>query len=302
MKKKNLLFTIVFLFCLTSYSTNKDLCNFFLVKQTGEKASIERVTIEENRVKVFNDPDIITFILPVSPGKAGDLIQEKNRNGAITVQFRGGKLYVKSKFKDGREYKQPLIDINDLKKYSIRVSITGGNGFKKAYRIENYNELYEDMGPVLDIFAGRIPLGKKDFSITIETDVVKNTTKLNGIIPFRHVKNWTVVEAKLPNMKKGLFVVDYAATGSVISKETLPPNAKITELKTVSYSTKGKQVGRGVMFGANGKVENFLGKTTLSNLKIADLKIDNVYIGVLDNFPELDKENKIIGILGNDIL
>ena len=256
-------------------------------------------------MEVIADPSVISIILPISAGKAANFVKPSDREGAMMVRNINGQLDITYKSKDGKEKSYPSILYDKLKEFEIRVNIVNGKGYKQAFMIYDYELIKEDDGPVIDIFGGQIPMEDNDYSITIETKINASARAIFGSVPFVKIDEWIVVEAKLPGGKSGKFILDTGASGGIVLKKSgLPENTEISELKSIAYSGKGKTETKGKMHAADGAVEdsNFLGVAALSSFEMGDIKLSDLTISVLKEFPEFLEKHNIIGIIGINIL
>ncbi len=279
-------------------------CSCFLIKETKGNLSIEKTEIENNNVQVFGDPDIIAPVFSLGEGMNGDMVQKERRGGMVIAQCKDKLLKLKFKSKDGTEKPLPDMDIFELRQLNIRINVVGGDGNKKAFLIEKYKSIREDKGPVIDMFGGKLPVKPGDYIITTETKKPVKANTLTGKTSCKISNGWIVVPVTLSNGIAVNFVVDLAATSSVIDKKYLPQGAEINKIEMVEYSANGANKKEATMQGATGKVEKGLlaGKSLLKQINIGDMKIEDVNISVLNTFPEKLKKAGVVGIIGTDIL
>ena len=64
-----------------------------------------------------------------------------------TASGAGGKLQIENA--EGRQI-YPVVGIEDFSKYDIRVSVTGGNGYKRAFLVRRYMEHVIHDNPVIE--------------------------------------------------------------------------------------------------------------------------------------------------------
>lgn len=285
-------------------STDKAI-PLIIVKEQSDGVVFERILIEQNQMKVLTDPSVITIILPISVGKAANFVKPSDRDGVIMVRNRNGQLDITYKSKDGKEKSFPSILYDKLKEFEIRVNIINGKGYKQAFMIYDYELIKKDDGPVIDIFGGQIPMEDNDYSITIETKINASARAISGSVPFVKIDEWIVVEARLPGGKSGKFILDTGASGGIVLKQSaLPESTEISELRAVAYSGEGKTEAKGKMQAADGPVEdsNFLGVAGLSSFEMGNIKLSDLTISVLKEFPEFLEKHNIIGIIGINVL
>lgn len=303
--KGNVLVVLFYCYTMLGLAQNgKPNCNCFLVKEAGTEIQMEKIIIPNNGVEVVNDPTVITVALTLSEGLNGDMVSKVMREGMLVIQCKEGFLKIKKRNTSGAERQLPDMNVNDLSNYTIRVNVTGGNGQKRAFKIINYDTFIEDTGPVIDMFGGRVPIQSGDYLITTETK--KNTQFRKKIekIGFRKVEGWMVVPFIMPDGTEHKFVVDMAATATVIEKSILPKAVEVNPLESVAYDGENTKIMSATMQGATGEVANssFLGRSKISNCTLGTIKLNDFTVSVLSQFPRFLTENGIRGILGSDLL
>ena len=288
-----------------AYNFSEKSIPLIIVKELNDEVVFERLFVKNGKVEEITDSSVITIILPISPGKAANFIKPSDRKGVIIVKNNNGRYDITFKSQDGKEKSFPYPSYETLRTFQIRVNIINGKGYKQAFIIDDYDRIKEDDGPVLDIFAGLIPLEANDYSITLETKIVSSTEKMSGSVPFVKIDEWIIVEAKLPNGKTGRFILDTGGSGGIVLKQNvLPENTEISELKAVAYSGEGSSEEKGQMIAADGAIgdNNFLGIAKLSSFVLGDIKLSDLNVSVLKEFPEFVEKHNIIGIVGINIL
>ncbi|OFY50285.1 MAG: hypothetical protein A2W85_16130 [Bacteroidetes bacterium GWF2_41_31] len=303
--KKNLFILLTLLFSNALLNAQQQGCNCFLLTENNKKLEIEKVFIQEGNTEIFNDTTIITPVFSLGEGLNGDMIQKERRKGTLIAQCKNNML--KYRFRDAAGNEKPLPDMNpkELEKLNIRVNVKGRTGnIQKAFLIENYNTIKEDNGPVIDMFGGKLTLQEGDYIITTETKKNLKTSVLSGSVNFKIIDNWMVVPVKIGSGEAVDFIVDLAATSTVISKTILPESAVIRKMEMVEYSANGNNTKEATMQGATGSTQagTLLGKTNLEQLEIGEVKVDDVDASVLISFPEKLQKAGIVGILGSDVL
>jgi hypothetical protein len=275
--------------------------HFFLLRESIGGVDLEKVEISEGGELTFDGADVITVVIPVGTGQSGDLIKKDMRNGLITVRSAGGELLISRRQDGGREMAYPPVKIEDLREYDVRVNIAGGNGTKKAFMISMYDEPGDDDGPVIDMFAGVTPLEDGDWSITLEVSEAGPAAGVSGETAVIYEEGFILAEGSLPDGRKGWFIVDLGASGTVISKQFLPAWVDIEEIKGLEYSEKGRREVKSVMSGAGGEVTGFLGSARPGDLVFGSVRFPDVTVKVIESVPDFGSR-KMAGILGLDLL
>jgi len=273
---------------------------FYLTESFG-RVELEKVEIDDGDVITLDGEDVITVLIPLGAGQSGDLVKSEMRSGEITIRSSGGELHISKKQADGREISFPVVKIEDLPAYDMRVNIAGGDGTKKAFRISRYDNAETDDGPVIDMFAGRIPLEDGDYSITLEISAAETAVHVSGETTIYYEGGFILAEGSLSDGRKGWFIVDFGASGTVVTKEFLPAYIDIEEVRAMEYSDKGSREVKSAMAGAGGEVTGFLGNARLGTLYVGDVKFPDVTVSVIESMPDFGLR-EIVGILGFDLM
>ncbi|MCB0493128.1 MAG: retroviral-like aspartic protease family protein [Cyclobacteriaceae bacterium] len=118
------------------------------------------------------------------------------------------------------------------------------------------------------------------------------------------MNDWIVVPVTTHDGRVHSFVLDLAATSTVISRSLLPSDAIITKMEMVEYSAGESITKQATMQGATGSIDSnvFMGKYKLSDCLLHNLPVDEINTSVLREFPIPLTEMGIEGILGTDVL
>jgi hypothetical protein len=229
----------------------------------------------------------------IPAGKGLRSFQVTNDAGVLTIQVKQG----------ATQKSLPPMDTRLLQNTSIRVNIRTGNNQDKVFRIDQYQQIQADDGPLVDLFGGKIPLQAGDVSITYETTST-TTARRSGKMVARFAHGWLLAELELADGQRGQVVLDTAATTSVISRRVLSEQAEIRPVESVEFSEGDIKRQTAAMAAATGDVasQTLLGKTTLQAVTCGGLQIDQHEFNVLSEFPQELTDLGIIGIIGLDWL
>lgn len=305
MKKTLLLITILITSSIHPQNNSDAGCNCFLLIEQNNNLTIETIFVDNNNAQVVNDKTVITAILSWGEGMSGDMIKKERREGLFIIQCKDGVLKVKHRSKEGSEKSLPDVNVDELKNLDIRVNVTGGNGIKKTFVIKYYNTVVNDDGPVLDMFGGKIPINDGDYLITTETkSQIKVNHKIQSSVEYELKDNWIIVPVYFANNQKLNFVLDLAATSTVINKNILPAGIEIKKVEMITYNSSTNDTSNSSMQGATGTLTDdiFLGKALIPVLNIGTIDVINTNVSVLESFPQKLEELGVAGILGLDIL
>ncbi len=295
---------LIFLLTLTIiplYTSTAISAHIFLLRESIFGVEIEKVEISDGEVRTFDGEEIITIVIPLGIGQSGDLVKREMRSGSITVRSAGGELRISRKHADGKEMEYPVVKVDDLSAYDVRVNIAGGDGLNRAFRIRRYEEAEEDDGPVIDMFAGMVPLEDGDYSITLEISVAEVAARVSGETTIFYEDGFLLAKGELQDGRSGHFIVDFGASGTVVTKDFLPAYVDIEEVRGIEFSDRGRREIRGAMSGAGGEVMGFLGNASPGDLIFGAVRFPGVTVGVIEAMPHFGTR-KIIGILGLDLM
>jgi len=296
-------FTVTILLITGIYRQEPKECNFFLIKETTEGVFIEKVKLFDSEMKVFEDKTLISYVMVFNPGsKSGEFIKAGEKLRSISAGLYNGEIRISITNADGSKKEMPSIVVDHAKNMNVRINITGYNGYKTAYRVENYESIKPDQGPVIDIFAGLLPISKGDYSMMTETHDASEKGLLTGSSELEIIRNWMVVNCRLPGGKEGKFILDIGAGTTVIESSMIDEEYQIRPFQTVEHSSEGIKISDAVIGGATGTVDNIMGVATLPNLAFGDIIIEDLDVTVLKGFPDGITQYGICGIIGRDIL
>lgn len=296
-----LLIIFLGLICFVVFPQSKNDYQIYLLKENNGVINLEALFIGEGETKSIKQSEFITFVLPVSPGKSGDIIQSIHKQNTIKISAAKGKLFVSVIKPDGSERTLPEINFNDLKNYLIRVNVISGSGTKKAFFIKNYNEYGEADGPVFDLFGGKIPLASGDYAVTTEVTESKHLNYVTGNAPLEIYDNLLFVKGKIEKGNEGYFIIDFGAGRTVFSKDAIPQDNTISKVQSIEYSSDGIKTTGGEIGAAGGNVSDFLGTTDIKIFKLGGLVFNDLSVSVLNSLPVIAGK-KILGIIGIDLL
>jgi predicted aspartyl protease len=287
-------------------------CRLFVLKKTAEGYAIEAISINDNGVIVLpinKSSDIISLILPYAPGRSGDFVRLSDAH-LVTVHYVQGEIRVKVRKPDNTERSMPTLKAADLKRFDVRVNVTGTDS-KKAFFIRGGERVEpDDTGPVLDMFKGTIPIGPGDYSLVLEITERRSVTSVDGearleFVPARRgTGGYLLTKVQSQDGPEEDFVVDLGAAKTLVSKSFLPKGVEIKEATAVEYSGKGKRIVKYPASGAGGTVEG-LAFAKLPELRIGSLIFPNPSVIVVSELPPTIAtigSRKISGIVGLDLL
>lgn len=276
---------------------------FYLV-ETDNGVKVESTDLAQGAAAVLADPSIITLLIPFSPGsKSGDLSRPGDRGKPLAVRCSDGRISSSLIGPDGGVLRElPPYDTARAREVDLRVNVTAHDGSQWAYRIRGWDRVVTDSGPVLDMFAGRIPLGPGDYSITVETLAPRVRPDIAGRAQLALVDDWLTVEAVLPGGKRARLLLDLGATTSVLVSGVLPEGTEIAPYRMVEYSDEGRREFDAVVPGAGGLTGGLSGTVALQGVRIGDLVIDELEAVIIEQFPQKIAELGLDGIIGIDQL
>ena len=275
----------------------------FALRKTDAGLTIEKVDLVEGQVQVFMctpQAGYIDIVLPVAPGGSGNVARLADQ-ATLIARYADGAVQVTTRLANGKEWKRPPRQLDDLRDCDIRVSVTGHDGTKQAFVIAGYEEVLEDtIGPVIDMFAGAVPLQPGDYVVCTDTYRSRIDSPVYGQAPVEY-SEYLFVRGRLADGTEGEFALDLGAAETVVAKAFVPGDVTIAESSVAQYSPAGKKLLSYEPEGATGKVQTFVGHATLPTLQFGGLKFADASVAVIEDLPTL-AGHQVVGILGMDLL
>ena len=221
--------------------------------------------------------------------------------GILTATCDAGILTIDNRSSDGKGYTRPERDRADLARYDIRLSVSAGDGRFANFLLERYETVRRDnVGPVLDMFAGRLAAKAGEFVLFTDTYLRALPESLAGQVPLE-INRWPIATMTLPGGKTGSFIVDIGAGSTVVARSFLPKGTRIEKSGMTQYSSAGRQTLKYAPGGATGQVQNVLGHAVLPEIQLGDLRVKQFTVDVMSRMPDIFRR-PIDGILGLDLL
>ena len=300
----SLLTTTIFFLILAAAVKADSSANLFLLKKTDTGYDIEKTSLPNGQMMVFTigpGSDLIDIIVPVGPGGSGSITQT-GRKMMLVVRNDSGSLTRFYQKEDGSRYDMPDMSIDELRRYDIRLSVTGADSSTANFLITGYAGVEkDDIGPVMDMFAGQIPLNTGDYSIFTNTENSAGDYILTGRANLEFSGKYLFTPVEGPGGKEGLFVVDIGAATTIVTEAFLPENTETKENYMMEYSSAGARKLKYAPGGATGPIEDILGSAALDYLKFGDMTVKNARADVIADLPEIDGR-RVDGIIGMDIM
>jgi len=287
----------------TASAAHADPVHLFVLKRAGMELSLERIAIGPGEVQVIPpSADIVDLVFPPGVGQSAGLLSPGD--GRMFVARRAGdSLRVEVRASDGSKRQLPTRAIADLAAEDIRVSVTGEGGrMRAAFLIEGDREARRDVGPVANMFAGRLPAEVLGRAFVVQTETYRRTPgpPLSALVPLT-VDRWPFVRATLPGGRSADFIVDIGAGTTVVDRALLPADATLEEASMTEYSATGRRSLKYAPGGATGQVQGVVGHATLDTLTLGPEKVADVTVDVMERMPDLFGR-PVGGILGMDVM
>ena len=275
----------------------------FVLRQQGESVAIQKEPAPEGKTVTFpcsRETGIIDVILPVGSGGSGSMARFSDA-AVVSVTNQEGVLTVSTRTGQGKTWDRPPRPLAELREQDIRVSVTGYNGAQRAFLISRYESVRDEpVGPVIDMFAGRVPMQSGDYVVCTDTYTPLRSPRVYGQAELRHDRH-IFVRGRLPDGTEGDFVLDIGAGQSAVAREFLPDGIPIEQSGMVQYSAAGREVLKYEPGGATGKTTSVLGIAVMPEFRAGTLVFKNASMAVLPDLSTLFKR-PVAGILGLDLL
>jgi hypothetical protein len=269
----------------------------------GFSVSYEEVADGSSRVLIPGSAArVITPIVPVSEGMSGDVVRA-SEEGLLMLRCEEDMIRVLAVPEGGGAAEEVMSGPRDARsRWVVRVNAIASGGERAAFQLREHGAELDD-GPVIDLFQGRVPLEEGDVVVTIETrekETARGPT-LRGSVPVRARGLYAAVPVRLSDGTEGTFILDLAASRSLIFRDLLPPDAPVRRMVAVERSEKGTRELGGAAQAAGGTASDIGSVAELSHVMIGDVRVDEFEPLVLDQ-PFIVDGTPIDGIIGLDVL
>lgn len=293
---KAVLFILLFLSPLCFSQTN-----IFLITIENGVPQIEKDVITKDETKVYicsGESGIISVVFPVSPGLSGDFVKLSEKK-ILVVRNVNDELIFSLKNADGTLKEILKAPVNTLSQNDYKINLVSKD-LRKAFKISAYETISEDKdSPVMNMFGDKITPQENEFIITTEIKAASSGYLEGGNTKLNFTGNYFLSEVKIGNEVCN-FVLDLAATNSIIVKNKIPAGIKTEELTAQQYSAEGRQDVEAPSSGFGGNIQNM--KTcTLPDITLGSVSLKETNFYVMDSLFNL-KGKQIDGIVGMDIL
>lgn len=278
-----------------------DETNFFVLKLVDGELVIEAVPLAVNETKIVRaSSEVIDVIFPPGPGQSAGLTSPQDGE-MLVLHNTGEELTIEVRSPDGSTRELPARSLTDLPRYDVRVSVTGG-GKRAAFLILQNETVRSDMGPVANMFAGRVPEAMLENAYVVQTETYLHEAgePLLGAVPLE-MDRWPIVRVALADGLEADFILDIGAAGTVVDQSILPDGVEITEASMVEYSAAGKRTLKYSPGGATGQVQTVVGHASLESISLGDVLVRDVTVDVMEKLPDFFGR-PVDGILGMDVL
>lgn len=235
----------------------------FLVKRVGASLQVVQVPLSEGHpLTVRPGGEVVAVVVPAAEGQSADLVRSQD-GLQVTLEAQGARLRVRVK-RGGADREVLDRPVAELQALRIRIHITTGDGLRGRWRIDGWRTVAPEGGPVLNLFAGQIPLGPQDAVLTtqVEQAPVQAVAAESATLPLTWAKGHPSVPLRLGNRTLPA-VVDTAAATTLVGSNALPPGQAITPATMAEISATGRRSLPLEAQGAGGATTGF-GTTTLS--------------------------------------
>ncbi|MHC4947225.1 MAG: aspartyl protease family protein [Planctomycetota bacterium] len=282
----------------------EDAANLFVLRRNADGLTVEVVPIAPDETTVLRctgqGEGIIDLVFPPGPGQSAGIVTPGDGH-TLVVRHAGDAIHVEARAADGSTRALPPRPLDDLARHDIRVSVTGG-GERAAFLIEGHRAVRRDVGPVANMFAGRVPAAMLEQAYVVQTETFRRDAgpAVAGAVPLE-VARWPFVAVTLPDGTRSDFIVDLGAATTTIDRGLLPAGTEIRPASMVEHSAAGTRTLKYAPGGATGSVQTVAGHATLDALRLGDLVVPGVIVTVLERMPDLFGR-PVGGILGMDVM
>lgn len=289
----------------SAFPSRAATCPVYVLERQNGGIELVREELDEGGVLVYLRDlaaGTIDVVLPAGVGRSAGLLRASDRD-RIIVRHSGGKLSVSVQRADGAAVDLPPRAVADLAREDVRVSVTLGDTLRRSFIIQGWRtSRRDDVGPAANMFAGQLPAALTKDAAIVQTETWSNrpASPACGRVPME-LARWWFVRGDRPDGTQGWFIVDLAASESIVAKSWLPAGQAIEALEMVEHSGSGTRRLPYVPAGATGAVQSVVGSTTFASLEFGTARFRAPSLTVLEQLPDVFGR-PVVGILGLDLL
>ncbi len=276
----------------------------FVIEREGAGFRVSRDTLEANHVAVYRrDPahGVVDVVLPVGPGRSAALFRAADAE-MLVLRLVGDSLTWSVRRADGSMTPMPARAIADLGAEETRVSVSAGES-RAAFVISGWDVVVPDtIGPARNMFAGQLPAELLREAVVVETDTqtLAPAVRACGAAALERDR-YLFVKCGRADGVEGWFLVDLAASSSLVAKSFVPESQPIEPMSAIEHSAGGVRRLPYSPEGATGSVQGVLGASAFPSLRFGDVVVERAELTVLDRLPDAFGR-PVAGILGMDVL
>lgn len=272
----------------------------FFLKDDGRRFSVEALTVPAGQTEVITcgrGQEYVDVLYPPSVGGSASLAQADPVRRVVVMNATGSpRVIVKA---GEKQYDLPALE--NPAGADCRVCVVGADGRRQAFVIRGFESVTEDtVGPVLDLFAGKVPMQPGDAVVSTETWRRSTGPDARGVatLAFDRYPFAPLVTA---SGSAAHAVVDLAAGQTVVSRAMVPAGVAIEPAQVTRYVAGSIELSEWRSGGATGDVTGVLGQAVLPELRLGELVIRDASVMVLDSLPRL-AGREVGAIVGLDLL
>jgi hypothetical protein len=276
----------------------------FLLRRGPDGPRIEALALadgDRQSLESSRESGLVTVILPPARGGSGSL-EQLVAPRTFEVWRTGDEVGCTVHLPGGQSVAMPSRRLSELRGDDVRLSVSGAAGPEGSFVIRRWSRIEpDDVGPVIDLFGGRVPVQPGDAVLFTRTWQARGPGVLDGDAPLVDAGGYLFVPVRGPDGREHEFVLDFGAGTTIVARDVLPENAEILDLGMLEHSEGGTRRLQYTLGGATGDVAGFLGAVRLEELACGELRFTDVEASVMEVLPELAGRS-IAGILGVDLL
>lgn len=278
-------------------------CPVFEIRRDSSAVRIERRDVPDGQAQVLSvggARGTVGVVIAPGPGQSGDLVQT-SQGGLLIARCAGDTLRLSVRRRGASEPREILARaVPYLEQLDVRVNVTAWDGVTGRFRISGWSTVRDEAGPVADLFAGVATLAAGDYGITTETRVAERRTGLRGEVPLRVAGGYLLARGSTGPGREGWFVVDLAASTTVVAQSALPVGTPTRAALATERSAAGTRQFGAPLTGAGGATSTDIRVADLA-LRVGPVAVESVSAAVISEVGQAGGV-PIIGIIGLDVL
>lgn len=277
-------------------------CRVWRLERDGAVTRLTAAVLPDGRTEVLvqDGSPVVSVVIATGEGQSADMVAPNGSTRLIT-RCQGDTLRVLVQRGEQAAREVMSAAMQDLARWRVEVHVTAADGVKSRWRIDRWSAAGLDVGPVLDLFQGRVPVpagGYTVVTVVAPMPAGANAALLRGVSEVYWTTGYPLLTLKAP--RPGGAVLDLAAANTVFRRGAVDASIVQRDATMRQTSSAGVELLALSGDGAGGAVGGFQ-SATLPTVTFGTVQLDQLPVLTLPTLPTV-KNAPVDAILGLDVM